>query len=118
MRPEDVPQKWVAAAAKAFWRHLIRDDPPVTDGGANPDVIPTRLPGELRAALAAVIPLIEARERDACAKVAEEHHEAHKSKAAALCCAAPINGVALFNYQSRYDEASKIAAAIRARGTP
>jgi hypothetical protein len=86
MKVEDVPEHLMGLGITAFQ---------ATPNGGN----------VVAYALAAVIPAIqnEALER-----------AANKEDAVIVCHARPINGALLFNHQTRYDEAGRIAAAIRA----
>jgi hypothetical protein len=67
------------------------------------------------AALAAVVPLIAAAEREACAAVARAQHDKRKKEAVEAQDAR--NWVLLTVSQMRYAEAEEIEVAIRARGT-
>ena len=91
----DVPDDVIDAFMAAFYR---------ADGG---------LIDTVRAALAAVIPMIEARERETCAEIAENEYLAATNDDEDE---GNNDIVARFKSQGAADGASRIRAAIRARG--
>lgn len=95
MKPEDVPQELMDAADAV----LVPGKPLST--------------ADLRAAIAAVAPLIAAREREACAGISFDEY-----LAASHDDEDPQNHdlVARFRSQGGADSANRIYAAIRARG--
>lgn len=106
----EVPEEWVEAAAEAMWNAM----PHATRYKKLTDAAKHLARGMARAALAAVIPAIQAEALERAAVVADERFSANKADAVIVCHARPINGALLFNYQTRYDEDERIAAAIRA----
>ena len=77
MKPEDVPEEWMRAFLAEYHDVALRN--PIDSA---------------RAALAAVIPLIEAREREACAEVAdaEASVEGIAQRIATAIRALPLSG--------------------------
>jgi hypothetical protein len=95
MKVEDVPEHLMGLGITAFQ---------ATPNGGN----------VVAYALAAVIPAIQNEALKRAAVMADERYAANKEDAVIVCHARPINGALLFNHQTRYDEAGRIAAAIRA----
>jgi len=110
MKPDDVPDEWAEPLAMAMSNAQCRvlystepyNDLAVWRSVSNYEILMKRA----RHALAAVIPLAVAEEREACARLAE----AFPARTHGALATAP--------YAAAEQAADEIAAAIRARGEP